>query len=402
MLGIDYMRLDEIRMNPVNPKDHDLGALHESFAAFGFVAPMGINEATGYLLWGHGRLKELLRAHQSTEMPPEGINILDDGMWEAPVVRGISLREEKATAYLLADNHLVELGGWDDPKLLACLQALSSEMLASTGFDESDVDRLLQFNLPMFEDVVDEEEKAGQSMDRAEEIQQEWKTEPGQLWRIPSLAAEGGAHYVYCGDCTQAGSWIILMQDALAKWMWTDPPCTDEPFALLKEAFESADVWLEDGAPLYSACPDIGMDSALTIFRGLDWHFHQQLVWVKDTMVLGHLDYHKKHEGILYGWKGRDRKWYGGRDKVTVFEINRPIRSAEHPTMKPLDLIMPHLVNSSRIGEMGIDPFLGSGSTLLAAERTGRLCRGMEIEAKYVAVALQRARDAELKPEVIR
>ena len=119
-------------------------------------------------------------------------------------------------------------------------------------------------------------------------------------------------------------------------------------------------------------------------------------------MVLGHCDYHWQHESILYGWKGSGRFWYGGRDKITVFDIDRASRLAEHLTMKPLDLIMPHLVNSSRIGETGIDPFLGSGSTLLAAERTGRLCRGMEIEPKYVAVTLERARQADMKPEVIR
>jgi len=120
------------------------------------------------------------------------------------------------------------------------------------------------------------------------------------------------------------------------------------------------------------------------------WHLHETLIWVKDTFVLGHCDYHYQHEPIYYGWKGKNRKWYVGRDKSTIFEIPRPKRSIEHPTMKPIELIEAHLENSTRKGDLVLDPFCGSGSTLIACERMARKARCVEIEPAYIAVTLER------------
>jgi len=143
---------------------------------------------------------------------------------------------------------------------------------------------------------------------------------------------------------------------------------------------------------------------------GAGWKIHERLVWVKDSMVLGHSDYHLKHEDILYGWKpgpGRSgrgahegTRWFGDDSQTSVFEVPRPKRSEEHPTVKPPELIVRMIENSSQVGEVVLDVFSGSGSTLVAAEQTGRLCYDMEIEPKYVAVTLERLSGMGLEPRL--
>lgn len=145
-ISIDYTRLSEIQMDPDNPKDHDLGALSESLARFGFVAPMGINENTGRLLWGHGRLVELRQLRTAAEgPPPDGILLDEDGEWLAPVIRGIQLSPEDGKAYLITDNRLVELGGWNERQLIDNLIAIAGSTLGldGTGYDGDDLDALI-------------------------------------------------------------------------------------------------------------------------------------------------------------------------------------------------------------------------------------------------------------------
>ena len=145
-LRIEYVPLDEIHRDPNNPKDHDLGALAESLERFGFVAPMGMNEETGQLLWGHGRLDRLEQARIAGEDPPARIKVRKDGMWLAPVVRGVSLDQNDGQAYVVADNRQVELGGWNEALLADRLVALMAEStgLKGTGFDADDVDALVR------------------------------------------------------------------------------------------------------------------------------------------------------------------------------------------------------------------------------------------------------------------
>ena len=114
---------------------------------------------------------------------------------------------------------------------------------------------------------------------------------------------------------------------------------------------------------------------------------------MKDAFVLGHCDYHYRHEPILYGWKGKRRRWYGDRSRDSVFEVARPRRSDEHPTAKPVALIAEHLRNSTTLGSLGLDLFAGSGSTLIAAERLGRRCAAIEIDPRYVDVVVRRWQD---------
>jgi DNA modification methylase len=208
------------------------------------------------------------------------------------------------------------------------------------------------------------------------------------------------------------------MGDARAACMWTDPPygvdytgktrnaltiANDVPDgldALLRAAFAQVTAALEPGAPAYVSRPS-GREG-LTFFHaflGAGWQL-QELVWMKDSMVVGHSDYHYRHEAILYGWtegpgrsgRGRHRgsRWQGGNDGTTVFERDRPKASRSHPTTKPVELVTAMLTNSTRPGDLVYEPFAGSGSTLIAADRLSRRCYGIEIDPRYCDVVLSR------------
>lgn len=201
--------------------------------------------------------------------------------------------------------------------------------------------------------------------------------------------------------------------------MWSDPPYgvnyvgktkdaltiendgSEDLPSLLDRCFSVADSVLMDGAPIYIAHP-AGVLSLIfgQKFVEAGWKFHETLVWIKNSMVLGHSDYHYKHEPIIYGWKGSNRKWYAGRDQVSTLEYDRPQRSELHPTMKPIDLVIHCINNSTRKNDLVYEPFCGSGTTLLACENTNRKCRSVELSPDYCAVILQRFKDATGKEPV--
>lgn len=235
------------------------------------------------------------------------------------------------------------------------------------------------------------------------------RTRPGDLWIL-------GSHRLLCGDATSASDMARLMGKERADLLWTDPPYGVDYTGktarrlkiagdsrtglatLLEGAFARAGEVLKEGAPLYVAHP-AGAASAvfLNAFAAQGWRLHQNLVWVKDAPVLGHADYHYRHEPIAYGYtpgggrRGRGAVgWYGGNAQDSVIEVPRPHASTEHPTMKPVELIRRCLANSSREGERVLDPFCGSGSTVAACELYGRRCCAMEIDPVYCDVAVTR------------
>ena len=221
------------------------------------------------------------------------------------------------------------------------------------------------------------------------------------------------------------------MGDERAECMWTDPPygvayvgktkakltlandtlAGNKLFDFLSACFLAADQHaLQRGAAIYHvAHPAAGALSLqfLLAFEHTGWRLHQTLVWVKDSMVLGHSDYHYRHEPILFGYtpgksgrRGRGGDgWYGDNAQTTVFEVPRPKSSDEHPTMKPPELVAAMLRNSAPPAGLVYEPFSGSGSTMAACEATGRVCRAIEIDPKYVAVALERMSASGLQPE---
>jgi site-specific DNA-methyltransferase (adenine-specific) len=235
------------------------------------------------------------------------------------------------------------------------------------------------------------------------------KTKRGDLWSV-------GRHRLLCGDATDMKDLKRLMAGERVKVVWTDPPygvgyTGKTPRALrivndraadldafLQRAFASIDDVLAAGAAIY-LCHPAGPLAATFVqaFSAQGWQLRQQLVWVKDAMVLGHADYHWRHEPILYGFaqgggrRGRGGQgWYGGNAQTSVFELPRPKASREHPTMKPVELVRRCLLNSSKETDPVLDPFVGSGSTLVAAEISGRRGFACELDPAYCDVALAR------------
>ena len=225
-----------------------------------------------------------------------------------------------------------------------------------------------------------------------------------------------GPHRLLCADSTEGASVERVMAGERAEVLWTDPPYgvgyvgkTPEALTvsndstpglseLLQAAFAHADGALTPGARIY-LCHPTGRNAFpfAQAFCEVGWRLHQSLVWVKDRMVLGHADYHHRHEGILYGYKpgpgrwGRGAQgWYGGNDQDSVLEVPRPAASRDHPTAKPVELIRRCLTNSSQPNGAVLDPFSGSGSSLMASEELGRRAFLIELDPAYCHVIIAR------------
>jgi site-specific DNA-methyltransferase (adenine-specific) len=227
-------------------------------------------------------------------------------------------------------------------------------------------------------------------------------------------------HRLVCGDCTDPDVVDLVMDGEKADCVVTDPPYgvdyvgktddaltiqndgADDLLGLLSESLCMAFDVSRDGACWYIAAPaGPQFYDFATVLKSIGvWR--QTIVWVKNTMVLGHSDYHYRHEVLFYGWKpGADHHAPLDRKQTTVWEYDKPSASREHPTMKPVELCENALRHGSDSSDVVFDPFLGSGTTAVACERLGRQCRGIEIEPKYVAVALQRLADMGLEPELL-
>lgn len=226
----------------------------------------------------------------------------------------------------------------------------------------------------------------------------------GDLWLL-------GDHRVLCGDSTDRATVERLMNGKKADMVFTDPPYnvdytgkTKQKLKIENDKFESQDSFLsflsdaftnmyhasKDGAPYYITHADSeGLNFRLAL-QQTGYLLKQCLIWNKNTLVMGRQDYQWKHEPILYGWKPGTHKWYGDRKQTTVIDIDKPSRSEDHPTMKPIELITALLRNSTKKNDLILDPFLGSGSTLIAAEQTNRYCYGMELDPQYVDVICKR------------
>lgn len=356
-----------------------------SITEFGFRNPI-IVDAEGVIVAGHTRLLAAQRL----------------GLTHVPVLVAGDLTPAQVKAYRLADNRTGQEASWDIELL-----AIEIEDLAGLDFDLSltgfETDELAGFQAVAAGDVVEDE---------APEPPEDPVSKPGDLWLL-------GEHRVLCGDATIPADLLLLAGGGLAEVLWTDPPYgvnyigkTKDALTIandtgegledfLATAFAAADAVLAPGARFYIAAPagPRGTDFRLAL-RTVGWQLHQCLVWVKSSMVLGHSDYHYRHEDVLYGYKpgegrvGRGKhagsRWYGDHAQTTVFEVDKPSRNEAHPTMKPVALMAGMLQNSSQLGDVVLDPFLGSGSTLVAAEQTGRTCYGLEIDPRYVDVIVQR------------
>lgn len=252
-------------------------------------------------------------------------------------------------------------------------------------------------------------------IDRGGDLRAKWKTKLGQLWQL-------GEHKIICGDSTDETIIKKVLAGDKIRLVWTDPPygvnfqnrvtnlSKTRANKRLKSYIANDDIETKKlkiiittalrlalnnsllGCAVYIACPS-GRNSRLfqDAFDDSGFTWKHTLTWVKNSLVLGRADYHYRHEDILYGWnENGSHYWGGGRNKDSVFEINRPMKSLEHPTIKPVELIEPMISNSSKIGEIVYEPFAGSGSTLIACENLKRKCRAIEMSPEYMAVCIQR------------
>lgn len=367
-----------MQFDPANVRKHgekNLGAIKSSLLRFGQQKPIVV-DAKGIVRAGNGTLAALKAL----------------GWKEVRIVRS-TLEGSEATAYAIADNRTAELAEWDDDALsqtLAALQIENEDLALATGFDEKDIDALLAPT------DVEEDEVPEPPVDPI--------TKSGDLWIL-------GDHRVLCGDSTKAEDVGQLMDGKRADLMLTDPPYNvdytgktkdalkvdndcmdDEDFRkFLVDCFNAGFDALKSGASFYVFHADSESYNFRGAIKDCGQTFRQCLIWVKDRLVMGRQDYQWQHEPCLYGWKeGAAHSWYSDRKQTTLLEFNRPTRSEDHPTMKPVVMFSYLIVNSTAPKGLVYDPFLGSGTTLIAAEQLGRKCYGMEISPAYCDVIVKR------------
>lgn len=342
---------------------------------------------------------------------PEGLQLIDGhlrqevvGDAEVPVLV-LDVSADEARQLLLSLDPLAGMAETDTEAL--------SALMADVAIGSEELLAYLEAQLPK------EMAKGLTDPDEAPEPPTEPVSKLGDLWLL-------GEHRVLCGDARNADALAHLMAGQAADLLWTDPPygvayqtklSIEEAVArhrrtdglevgndtltgdalreFLVRAFVTSRAILSDGASFYICTP--GGEAHVQFWLALgesDLPIRQSVVWVKDVFVMGRQDYHWRHETLLYGWKpGAAHRFVADRSLDTVWEIARPKRSKEHPTMKPVELVERGIANSSLRGGRVLDPFLGSGSTLIAAERTGRVCYGLELDPRYVDVVVKRWED---------
>lgn len=369
-------KIAELVLDPENARKHsarNLDAISNSLKRFGQRKPIVVG-AGNVVLAGNGTLEAAM------SLGWESIDVV-----EAPADWDINT----ARAFALADNRSAELAEWDESVLAKQLLAL----------DEADFDiEELGFDMPQIIDPVDINEEEPPA------LPEEPQTKRGDLYRL-------GSHLLLCGDATQVDDYKALLGDEEVDMIWTDPPygvsyvgktkdaLTIENDSLtwqelqdfLAEAFSTMITFTKPGACWYVAAPSGNIFQAFSIPLSELQVWRHTLVWVKDIFVMGRADYHYRHESIFYGWTpGAAHQEPPDRKQDTVWEIPRPRASKEHPTMKPIELITRAINNSSLMKDIVLDPFAGSGSTLIACEQTNRQARLIELDPKYCDVIIAR------------
>jgi DNA modification methylase len=421
-IQVRYLPLSRLPRAPRNPKSHDLDVINDSITRFGFVNPVVINEKTGRIVAGHGRVDTLQRAKAASKQPPDRI-VDKDGDWFIPVLVGVAFASDaEAEAYVIADNQTTILGGWDEKALADVLKDHVDTPfgLAGMGFSNEDVaDLLLKVNGDPGAGAASQD---NEPIDKSAELQAKWGTAQGQLWRI-------GPHRLWCGDSQTPPA--ELFAGGKIRMVWTDPPYgvsygqkTDwmkehnaqkhwRPIAnddlkpdlvgalfagALKAVLEHAQI----GAACYATVPSALLGVFIAAFEASGFSYKHCLAWVKQQFVMGRSDYHYRHEPILYGWIENGPHYFvDDRKQDSVFDVDRPAASEFHPTTKPVELVARMVANSSRPGECVYDPFSGSGTTLVACEQLKRAGRANELDPGYAAVALERLALLGLSPELI-
>jgi DNA modification methylase len=387
---IEHWPIDKLLPYVRNARQHSdeqIARIAASIAEFGFVNPI-LTGADGVLVAGHGRLA----AARKLGLPTVPVVVLDH------------LTPTQRRALVLADNRLAELATWDDALLRIELEALQDDGfdLDLTGFDADAMAELLADEEPQIEGRTED--------DAIPEMPEEPVSRPGDVWRL-------GPHRLVCGDATTAEAYARLFPDGeRADMVFTDPPYNvnyansakdklrGKHRPILNDAlgegfydflFDAlALIMAHTRGAIYVAMSSSELDTLQAAFRAAGGHWSTFIIWAKNTFTLGRSDYQRQYEPILYGWpEGATRHWCGDRDQGDVWQIKKPQKNDLHPTMKPVDLVERAIRNSSRPGDVVLDPFGGSGTTLIAAEKAGRVARLIELDPKYADVIVRRWQD---------
>jgi site-specific DNA-methyltransferase (adenine-specific) len=362
--------------------DEQISQLAASIKEWGWTTPVLVDEQ-GSIIAGHGRTLAAQRL-QMTEVP-------------VMVAKGWS--EAKKRAYVLADNKLAMNAGWDNEML-----ALELGEIGELGFDLD----LTGFTAEEIAALMPVEIEPGLTdPDDAPAVQENATTVPGDVWIM-------GKHRLLCGDSTSVSDLEKLTDGQLVDIWLTDPPYNvayeggtkekltikndemgDDQFRqFLRDSYVSADTVMKPGAVFYIWHADLEGYNFRGAAKDAGWTVRQCLIWKKSSLVMGRQDYHWKHEPCLYGWKeGAGHLWATDRKQTTILEFDRPNRNGEHPTMKPVALFEYQLLNNTKGGDIVLDSFGGSGTTLIAAEKNGRIARLMELDPKYCDVIVKRWQD---------
>jgi DNA modification methylase len=382
-LAIAWRPLGELIPYARNPRTHSdaqVAQIAASIREFGWTNPVLVDGENG-IIAGHGRV---LAARKL-------------GLERVPVIELDHMSEAQKRAYVLADNQLALNAGWDDELLrleLADLFELGFD-LGLIGFGEGELERLLAGSK---EGLTEDDE--------APALPEQAVSQPGDLWIL-------GEHRLLCGDATVVADVERVLGGQLADMTWTDPPYNVDYANAPKDKLRGKhrpilndDLGRGFEAFLQDACTNIlsvtkgacyvcmsssELHALQRAFTAAGGKWSTFVIWAKHTFTLGRADYQRQYEPILYGWPaGHDRYWCGARDQGDVWFVDKPARNDLHPTMKPVALVERAIRNSSKSCDIVLDPFGGSGSTLIACEKSGRQARLVELDPKYCDVIVQR------------
>lgn len=371
LLPADYNPRKDLK-----PGDPEYDKLKRSIEQFGYVEPVIWNKVTGRVVGGHQRLKVLI----------------DMGITEVECVV-VEMDAEKEKALNIALNKIS--GEWDKEKLallIADLQGADFDV-SLTGFDPAELDALFKDSI---KDGIHDDD-----FDVETELKKPPITKLGDVWTL-------GRHRLVCGDSTKANTFDLLMAGAKANLVITDPPynvnyegnagkikndnmANDAFYSFLLSSFQNTEAVMADDASIYVFHADTEGLNFRRAFSDAGFYLSGCCIWKKQSLVLGRSPYQWQHEPVLYGWKKNGKhQWYTGRKETTIWEFDKPKKNGDHPTMKPIPLLAYPIMNSSMSNTLVLDPFGGSGSTLIACEQSDRSCYTIELDEKFCDVIVKR------------
>ncbi|EPI45840.1 site-specific DNA-methyltransferase [Gardnerella vaginalis] len=347
-----------------------------SIREFGFLSPILVAE-DNTILAGHGRLAAALKL----------------GLKKVPCVKENHLTETQKRAYIIADNKLSLNAGWDSELLAVELSELEGAdfNLDLLGFDEAELSSIFDADKDVNED----------DFDVGKELKEPCFSKTGDMWTL-------GKHRIICGDATKLETYKTLLENTKVNLVVTDPPYNvnyegsagkikndnmenDKFYQFLFNSFVNMEQAMADDASIYVFHADTEGLNFRKAFQDAGFYLSGCCIWKKPSLVLGRSPYQWQHEPCLYGWKKKGKhKWYAGRKETSVWEFEKSKKNADHPTMKPIALLAYPIKNSSMTNSLVLDPFAGSGSTLIACEQTGRICYAIELDEKYCDVIVKR------------